>query len=75
MSHFIRLVNNYGRIHTLGKQIIKHKKNVNHIPKYKLDHAFEKQHRKLEEFEKLTNKANKDWKNNQSSINEFWTGY
>ena len=43
---FVRIVNNYGRPHNSGKQIINHKKNVNHIPKNKLDRAFEKTRRK-----------------------------
>ena len=74
-SSFVRIVNNYGRLHKLGKQIINHKKHVNHIPKHKLDIAFNKQEEKIMQFEKLIKTSHKNWKKNKTSINEFWTGY
>ena len=72
---FVRIVNNYGRLHKLGKQIIKHKKNVNHIPKNKMDRAFEKQEEKIRQFEKLIKTSHNNWNKNKTSVNEFWTGY
>jgi len=72
---FVRIVNNYGRLHKLGKQIINHKKNVNHVPKHKLERAFEKQEEKIREFEKLIKNSHNEWKKKQASINKYWTGY
>jgi hypothetical protein len=34
---FSHIVKNYGQIYRLGKQIIRHKKNINQFPKSKLD--------------------------------------
>ena len=72
---FVRIVNNYGRLYKLGKKIIKHKQNITHIPRNKLNSAFEKQEVNIEKFEKLTKRSHNNWKKNKTSINEFWTGY
>ncbi len=72
---FTRIVKNYGHIHKLGKQIIKHKKNINNFPKSKLDREFLKQDTRIQKFIKETNKANKEWESNETSINKYWTGY
>ena len=69
---FVRIVNNCGRLNKLGKQIIKHKKNVNHIPKNNLDRAFEKQEERIRIFENLINKSHNNWKKNQTSILSYY---
>lgn len=72
---FTNLVKQYGKIHKLGSKIIKHKKYINKVPKSKIDLEFQKQENRIHKFVKLTNEANLKWKKNQTSINEYWTGY
>lgn len=72
---FYKLVKQYGKIHKLGKQIIKHKLYVNNISENKIDMEFQRQEQRIQEFVDLTNKANEKWKNNPNTINKYWTGY
>jgi predicted DNA-binding WGR domain protein len=72
---FYTLVKQYGKIHKLGKQIIKHKGYINNVSKTKIDLEFEKQEKRIQEFIELTNDVNSKWKENHQSINEYWTGY
>lgn len=72
---FSNIVKNYGHMHRLGKQIIRHKKNINHFPKSKLDREFLKQEGRIQRFIEETNKTNKAWNSNPETINEYWTGY
>lgn len=72
---FFTLVKQYGKIHKLGKQIIKHKNYINIYDKNKIDIEFDRQEKRIQEFIKLTNDANKKWNDNPSSINKYWTGY
>jgi len=72
---FYKLVKQYGKIHKLGKQIIKHKDYINNVSKTKIDLEFDKQEKRIQEFIELTNNANSKWKENNQSINKYWTGY
>ncbi len=72
---FNKLVKQYGAIHKLGAQIVKHKNYINYIPRSKLDQEFFKQEKRIQKFVKLTNKTNARWKKNPHTINEYWTGY
>ena len=72
---FSHIVKNYGQIYRLGKQIIRHKKNINHFPKSKLDNEFLKQETRIQKFTEKTNETNKIWESNQETINKYWTGY
>ena len=72
---FYTLVKQYGKIHKLGKQIIKHKDYINNVSKTKIDLEFDKQEKRIQEFIELTNNANSKWKENHQSINKYWTGY
>ena len=72
---FNNLIKQYGKIHKLWKQIIKHKKYVNNVPKNKIQLEFHKQEIRIQQFVDLINKANQEWKNNPNTINKYWTGY
>jgi len=72
---FNNLIKQYGKIHKLGKQIIKHKKYVNNVPKNKIQLEFHKQEIRIQQFVDLINKANQEWKNNPNTIDKYWTGY
>tara|TARA_B100001250_G_C19103351_1_gene487845 strand:- start:77 stop:301 length:225 start_codon:yes stop_codon:yes gene_type:complete len=72
---FKNLIKQYGKIHKLGNKIINHSKYINKVPKSKIDIEFQKQENRIQKFVKLTNQANSKWKNNQNTINEYWTGY
>ena len=75
MSNFIKIVRNYEQICRLGKEIINHKDFVRHVSPSKLDKEWRKQENRIQEFVKLTNEANEEWKNNPYSVNEYWTGW
>ena len=72
---FTRIVKNYGYIHKLGKQIIEHKDSIKKVPPAKIDIEFLKQEDRIQKFVTELNKANKEWKSNETSINTYWTGY
>ena len=72
---FSTLVKQYGKIHKLGKQIIKHKNYINVYDKNKIDIEFDRQEKRIQKFIELTNEANKKWKEDPFSINKYWTGY
>ena len=72
---FTHLIKQYGKIHTLGSKIIKHKKYINKVPKSKIELEFQKQENRIQQFVKLINQTNSKWKNNQNTIDEYWTGY
>ena len=74
MSNFIKIVRNYEHICRLGKEIINHKDFVRRVSPSKLDKEWRKQEDRIQEFVKLTNEANEEWKNNPYSVNEYWTG-
>jgi len=75
MSNFIKIVRNYEHICRLGKEIINHKDFVRRVSPSKLDKEWRKQENRIQEFVKLTNEANEEWKNNPYSVNEYWTGW
>ena len=72
---FHSLVKQYGKIHKLGKQIVKHKQYINNVSKNNISLEFQKQQVRIQHFVDLTNKANQEWKNNPNTINKYWTGY
>jgi hypothetical protein len=55
-------------------KIIHHTQFIKSIPVEKLSEEYVKQETLIEEFFDATEKADKEWKNNQNSINKFWTG-
>ena len=74
MSNFIKIVRNYENICKLGHKIINHKDLVRRAAPDKLDEEFRKQEERIQEFTKLTEKANDEWKKNPYSVNPYWTG-
>ncbi len=72
---FNKIIAQYGKVYKLGKKIIKHKHIINNMPQSKIQQEFYKQEQRIHKFIKLTNDANARWKKNNSSINEYWTGY
>jgi len=75
MTRFTNIIKNYGKVVKLGKQIINHKENIKRVRPSDLDMEFNNQERRIEEFIKEADNAHKTWKNNISSVNEYWTGY
>ena len=74
MSNFIKIVRNYENICKLGNKIINHKDLVKKVAPGKLDEEFRKQENRIQEFVKLTEKANEEWEKNPHSVNTYWTG-
>tara|TARA_B100001142_G_scaffold163280_1_gene163325 strand:- start:939 stop:1169 length:231 start_codon:yes stop_codon:yes gene_type:complete len=74
MSNFIKIVRNYENIYKLGHKIINHKDLVKKVAPNKLDEEFRKQENRIQEFVKLTEKANEEWEKNPHSVNTYWTG-
>lgn len=74
MSNFIKIVRNYENLCKLGKDIINHKDLIIKTTPTKLDEEFKKQEDRIQEFFKMTKKAEQEWKKNPYSINEYWTG-
>ena len=74
MSNFIKIVRNYENICKLGRKIINHKDLVRRAAPEKLDEEFRKQEERIQEFIKLTEKANTEWEKNPYSVNPYWTG-
>ena len=74
MSNFIKIVRNYENIYRLGHKIINHKDLVRRAAPDTLEEEFRKQEERIQEFIKLTEKANTEWEKNPYSVNPYWTG-
>jgi len=71
---FVRIVNNYGKVFKLGREIIKHKEKICFIAPENKDEEFIKQEKRIDDFFECIKKAESDWKKNKNSINTYWTG-
>lgn len=74
---FIEIVKQYKTIANLGKSIINTNKKIKKNPNmdmFQMEQIHVRQREKIEAFEKLTRKTNKDWKRNRLSIQKYWTG-
>ena len=71
---FKHIVKNYENIYKLGKEIIKHKEIVTAVPKSNSHAEFIKQEIRIQEFTDAIDNANKEWNDNEDSINTYWTG-
>ena len=71
---FDHIINNYRSIYRLGMKIINHKHQIKYVPDANIDLENNKQQERIEKFEKMVKKTNREWKLNKRSINEYWTG-
>ena len=75
---FIEIVKQYKKLTSLGNSIIKTNRKIKKNPNMNTFHMEEihiRQRNKIETFEKLTRKVNKDWEKNNLCIQKYWTGY
>ena len=72
---FKQIVKNYQSLAVLGEQIILHKQHIKNVKPELLDKEFNAQENRIEQFFNNAEYCDKLWKNNTSSVNEFWTGY
>lgn len=75
MSNFIKIVRNYENICKIGREIISHKELLKHTTPINIDYEFHKQEERIQDFIELTKSTHDDWDKNQTSINEYWTGW
>ena len=73
LNRFIQIVKNYEKISRIGNKIIHHGQFIKSSPSDKVKEEYVKKEQLVEEFLNAIQKADKQWKNNQNSINEFWT--
>ncbi len=71
---FKHIVKNYENIYKLGREIIKHKEIITTAPKSNSHSEFIKQEIRIQEFTDAIDNANKEWNDNEDSINTYWTG-
>lgn len=71
---FLNVVKNYEKISRLGRKIINHKKKIVKVQPELVEHEQLKQEDRIEMFNKEVNKANKYWRRNTVTVNEYWTG-
>tara|TARA_B100000513_G_scaffold93141_1_gene39255 strand:+ start:1047 stop:1280 length:234 start_codon:yes stop_codon:yes gene_type:complete len=71
---FLRIVRNYENVVNIGKKIMEHKQVIVNVPKNRLDEEFRKQEEMIDNFILKAEQADKEWKTNKTSINEYWTG-
>lgn len=75
MTSFKQIVKNYRQVYRLGNQIIQHKKMITQIPVKDREKEFLKQEQRIENFEKLTKKANTQWNKYKHTVDTYWTGF
>jgi hypothetical protein len=71
---FLTVVKNYEKLSRLGREIINHKEIVIALPVDRIPDEHRRQEERIEMFDKEAIKANRYWKENKITINEFWTG-
>tara|TARA_Y100000741_G_scaffold363700_1_gene352587 strand:- start:997 stop:1221 length:225 start_codon:yes stop_codon:yes gene_type:complete len=71
---FDHIIYNYRSIYRLGMKIINHKHQIKYVPDVNIDVENNKQQERIEKFEKMVKKTNREWKLNKRSINEYWSG-
>lgn len=72
---FYKIVKTNKYLHFLGKNIIRHRKQIENINPSKTYKEHQKQYERINEYIKTQKKLNNMWKYNQNSINRYWTGF